>query len=394
MKMSKMMLLGLAMIMGGTAFAQTEEAKPEKVYEVETNSFWSNWFVGVSGGIQHYAGDYRKLGDGSLITGMGEVFVGKWFTPVIGLRAGAALYRAKGFTPNLNVGYAYQRENGYCKARWGNFYLHGDVMINASNLFCGYNPKRFWNAIPFATIGGMAVVGDHSGQVELAMGAGLLNNFRINDKWGAHLEVRCVAVPDFYDGIVAKKNYDLSTQVLVGVQYKLGKTTGWAAKGATTAAAVAEVQKQLAAMQDENNSLKGQISTLENEKAAALENVKNASAEAAKNEQYNGASYTVFYNINSSKLTDKELVNLEAIANKIKDYPNSKFVISGYADKQTGSAAYNQKLSEQRAQNVYDTLVNKFGVNGDQLTVEGKGGVDTMFYNNPRMSRASIIEVK
>lgn len=390
-----MMLLGLAMIMGGTAFAQTEEAKPEKVYEVETNSFWSNWFVGVSGGIQHYAGDYRDLGNEGIVTGMGEITVGKWFTPVIGVRGGFAMYRAKGFTPSTKYGYFWEMgENNVRKTRWGNLFTHADVMINASNLFCGYNPKRFWNAIPLASVGWMHVAGHHKGQDDLTVGLGLLNTFRINDKWNITAEVRCIAVPDEYDDIVSGTGYDMSTQALIGVSYKLGKTTGWAAKGATTAAAVAEVQKQLAAMQDENNSLKGQISTLENEKAAALENVKNASAEAAKNEQYNGASYTVFYNINSSKLTDKELVNLEAIANKIKDYPNSKFVISGYADKQTGSAAYNQKLSEQRAQNVYDTLVNKFGVNGDQLTVEGKGGVDTMFYNNPRMSRASIIEVK
>ena len=46
-----------------------------------------------------------------------------------------------------------------------------------------------------------------------------------------------------------------------------------------------------------------------------------------------------------------------------------------------------------RAEAVYNTLVDKYGVNKDQLTMEYKGGVDTMFRENPRLSRAAIIRM-
>ena len=41
-----------------------------------------------------------------------------------------------------------------------------------------------------------------------------------------------------------------------------------------------------------------------------------------------------------------------------------------------------------------DCLVKEFGVNSSQLKVEYKGGVDNMFYDDPRMSRAVITTSK
>lgn len=54
---------------------------------------------------------------------------------------------------------------------------------------------------------------------------------------------------------------------------------------------------------------------------------------------------------------------------------NKKILVTGYADSKTGSAEFNQQLSEKRAQVVADELV-KMGVNRDNIIVEGKGGVD------------------
>lgn len=71
----------------------------------------------------------------------------------------------------------------------------------------------------------------------------------------------------------------------------------------------------------------------------------------------------------------------------------NNFCITGYADKQTGSAEYNEQLSKLRAEAVYNTLVDKYGVNANQLKMEHKGGVDTMFRNNSRLSRAAVIRM-
>ena len=84
----------------------------------------------------------------------------------------------------------------------------------------------------------------------------------------------------------------------------------------------------------------------------------------------------------------KELVNLKAVADMAKQN-NAKLHIVGYADSATGNAAYNQKLSLNRAQAVADELV-KMGVDKNNLVIEGKGGVATL--DPASFNRRVIIE--
>ena len=51
--------------------------------------------------------------------------------------------------------------------------------------------------------------------------------------------------------------------------------------------------------------------------------------------------------------------------------------VTGYADSDTGSAAWNKQLSEDRANNVANELV-KLGVNKNNLIISGMGGVNTL----------------
>ena len=83
------------------------------------------------------------------------------------------------------------------------------------------------------------------------------------------------------------------------------------------------------------------------------------------------------------------LANLAKLLNEVDT--NIVYKISGYADQQTGSAESNLKLSQARAQAVYDFLVNEMGVAPEKLTLEAVGGVDTMFYDDNRLSRAVIL---
>ena len=68
------------------------------------------------------------------------------------------------------------------------------------------------------------------------------------------------------------------------------------------------------------------------------------------------------------------------------------FTLEGYADKSTGTAEINERLSKERIAAVMDCLVNEFGVSRSQLKADIKGAVDNMFYNDPALSRAVIIK--
>ena len=94
----------------------------------------------------------------------------------------------------------------------------------------------------------------------------------------------------------------------------------------------------------------------------------------------------------TSNITAKEMINLKYYAEIIKNNPNQVYRVTGYADKATGTPAYNQKLSEKRAQNVADALVKKFGVKASQLQVVGKGGVDNLYEGGVQLSRVVIVE--
>ena len=105
--------------------------------------------------------------------------------------------------------------------------------------------------------------------------------------------------------------------------------------------------------------------------------------------------YLVNFTIGQSEVVNREKVNLETVAQMIKATPDKKYSVYGYADQLTGSEERNAQLSQERSQNVYDILVNQYGVPAKQLVKAAKGGVDVMYLNDPQLSRSVIIsEVK
>ena len=92
----------------------------------------------------------------------------------------------------------------------------------------------------------------------------------------------------------------------------------------------------------------------------------------------------------STKPAKKQDIVFENIVNYLKQNPSARIRLDGYADKATGSASWNQKLSEKRAQAVYDALI-KEGVDKDQLELVGFGGTANMFGKN-YLNRVVILE--
>ena len=89
------------------------------------------------------------------------------------------------------------------------------------------------------------------------------------------------------------------------------------------------------------------------------------------------APVSVFFNIGKSKIASrKDIQNVKDLV-EVAKANNSKIVVTGYADSKTGSASFNQKLSEKRANTVVNELV-KLGVNRDNIEVKAAGGVNTL----------------
>ncbi len=79
--------------------------------------------------------------------------------------------------------------------------------------------------------------------------------------------------------------------------------------------------------------------------------------------------------------------SLNDVAKVIREYPNLKLDIEGHTDS-TGSAAYNQALSERRAKAVVNYLVNRAGIDAARLRAVGYGETKPIESNATREGRA------
>ena len=370
------LMIALAFVgLGSTTMAMAQDEAPAKKYSVVTNSFWSNWFV--SGGISgkaYYTSQEGGVSKFPISNKRGTigftVAVGKWFTPGLGLRTKLDAIKSKQV-------YSDNHHPLYTGVN-----LHEDVMFNLTNMFCGYSETRLYNAIPYVGLGVATRLSDGK-NADIYYTLGLLNNFRISDRVQLFADIHIGATegsldkanPDKWNSYKKTKlrHWDKDLSLDLGVTYNLGKHN-WDK--------VPDVDALMAMNKEQVESLNQSVKEQQDENTRLREMLANAKNESVINnststKEFVGTTSSVFFNINSAKVASrKDLVNVKELAEYAKAN-NSKIVVTGYADSKTGSAEYNQKLSERRAQTVANELV-KMGVNRDNIITEAKGGVNNL----------------
>ena len=367
-----MLLLAIAGMSLGTFAQETTTTEiPTQKHKVVTNGFWDNWFVDFGGDyISNYSNQEVGVSANPFICDRGNwgfhVAVGKWATPSFGMRA--KIGAAWGTQVNGPESSLVDNE---VNPLYNQVVVTLEPMINLHNLFAGYKP-RVWNTIAYASVGyGRHIAHNNCEGVNSAIvGAGWLNTFNVTKRF--HINV------DIY-GRMGRENFDGAGQNIKGDDWQVGWSVGFGVNlgkvgwdNAPDVDAIMAMNKaQLAAL---NASLAEQQA--ENERLQKL--IKNHKCPEAKQvTEIITSKASVFFNINKSKIASKkDLVNVKELAESAK--ANGKtIVVTGYADSKTGSAEYNQKLSERRAQAVADELV-KMGVDSDKIEVVGKGGVEEL----------------
>lgn len=390
----KMLLVAVTMLVSGSMLAQTKSSVEEEFvtyetdkYKVETNKFWSNWFISVGGGAQMLFGDHEKqMKFADRLSPALDVAIGKWFTPGIGIRFMYSGLSWKGVTQNgaYGNGKVYDASK-YLEEQEANYFnLHGDVLFNLSNLFCGYNEKRIWNVSPYVSLGWARML-DAPKTNEITGSLGLINSFRLCSSLDLQIDVRGTVMNDRFDGETGGRSGESILSATVGLTYKFPKR-GW--------------NKVKTPVYNDAlwNEYRGKMNNLnaENERLKALLAEANSKpAETKVEKQIVVPDLIVTFRIGKSALTKEDRVNLGFLAKAIKEGdPKATYTITGYADAGTGSKKINEHLSKARAAAVYSCLVNEFGVDKSQLRVRHEGGVDNMFYDDPRLSRAAILRNK
>ena len=325
---------------------------PTEKYVVQTNKFWNNWFISAGGGFtsgirqgdknwsaMFFDENYGRWGF--------DVAVGKWFTPGLALRL-----KFNGLDG------AYEGESFKQRA------YRAEAMFNVSNMLMGYSDTRVWNVIPFA---GMAFIGGHQG-----MDIGVQSSWNLSPRVNLYLEAALFMADRHGKMLKINESYERYMNFSAGLTFNLGKTGFQSVPDmnmmmALNAAELDVLNDALAEQQAQNAQLKNQLAQ------KPREVVKTQTV-------YKGAAIipqSVFFNLNSSVMASpREMVNLQAIADAAQQ-SGSKLYITGYADSATGDAAYNQALSQKRAETVASAL-EKMGISRTNMVVAGKGGVDTL----------------
>lgn len=441
--MNKNIFIAMSAALMLTMSAKAEEVEVSKNIEervtyhddtrrVQTNDFWSNWFIGAGAGAETYFGDHdRQIFWKDRITPGASIYGGKWFTPGVGVRMAFGGWTVKGATHDYGWGYenfrpvhqtsdvrfsadeivtnpktgkkealaVYPDPIGVCSMlfpqQWN--YVQGrmDVMFNIQQMF-SYKPDRIWSCIVYGGLSfahtwdtGDVVAGTEDNANEIGLTGGIINSFRVAPRWAINLDITGTMFKDRFDGdynpaVYVNRKARPEEGLLaanLGASYSFGREIMWyRAKDVTIIdnTHLNDLKKALSELDDENARLKEELANCSNVDTLVQ------SIGAA-------APILVTFEIDKVKLRKKDRVNLGFFAEVIKaSNPSIVYTITGYADEGTGTAKRNQWLSEHRAQAVYDCLVNEFGVPAERLRTDFKGGVGNMFYDEPSLSRAVI----
>ena len=369
MKLRNILLSGMV-TMGCTA-AMAQEAKTEEVFEPHA-------YIQIQGGYQYTLGE---LGYGSLLSPNFQVGIGYNFNKVIGARFSVNAWQSK----------AGQNFNGVEKKwKWNYAAPMVDATFNLTNLFCKYNPNRLVNVSVFGGVGANIAWGNDEAndvksyitkadegnyvkseplayawdgtKVRLAARVGANVDFRVSDRVSLGLEVSANTLNDRYNSKKAD-NADWYFNTLVGAKIALSKTHS-----------TRKVEQQAPIERVIERVVEKQVPA-----PTTQENFSNN----AKNEyaKENGIRRDVFFTIGKFNISDAEGRKIDEIVDYLKANPSARVVVTGYADKGTGSAAINRRIAAQRAQAVTKILQSK-GIAKNRIATDSKGSDVQPFDNN------------
>lgn len=383
-------------------------------FKVETNYFFDNCFISLGAGTQYYLGDNEKhMHFKDRLTPAIDLSVGKWFSPGLGLQLSYTGYKIKGLWADHYAGQNWITNTLYPNPKKnfkgnGNLYeqkarffnIHVDGLVNLTNIFHGYKEGRLYSCVPYIGVGYLRSY-NHTGPASqtISFNAGIINNFRLTKSLDLNVTIRGMIFDDRFDGEVSGNYYmgpaefkpenwkgggqnidfDGMFGCTIGLTYTF-KERGW--KKARSVKTVQSNEKEIARLQDRIKYLNDQNEELKNAEPVII----------IKEKEFDITfPYLVNFVIDKVKVVNRERVNLGFVAEMMKAFPEKKFMLSGYADKYTGSEQRNIWLADNRAKNVFKVLTEEFGVPAEQLIIGSYGGVDNMYYEDPQLSRSVVI---
>lgn len=240
--MKKVLFTLILTAFAGISMAQEQKAtKGEKQTQTtEENadtwkSYGGEWFFGVGAGAQYYVGDHnRQAKIKDILTPTINANVGRWFTPLWGLRIGYQGYKLKGlsnphhhhdntasmgvgetgyvlpegehyygFTGKINpygTGVEYKgNEDGLLERTEMNFMnLHADMLFNLTQWIYGKGVEKRFNVIPYIGVGWTYIYTKPIGD-SFTFGGGIQTTCKLADHLNLVLDLHSLIMQDKID---------------------------------------------------------------------------------------------------------------------------------------------------------------------------------------------------
>ena len=382
-----------------------------------TTKAWKNWYISASATGNWWQGSmrtpeaftksYTAVEWGQPTFGF-NAFVGKWINHKVAVRLGYSNTRINSYINGRHIGlnsiqFLYGDDpqpvepvGNYeiYKTSMRYHRLQGDFMFSPIDFFQGYyNPQRIWTPVLYVSMGGAYTSKDffaiktlidngkakkenpdnpeYTGDnFELALGAGLSNNFRL----GTHLDLNLDLNWTFqrwtidswtyefdgqFDGkSIRPKRFDNMYTASLGLIYYFSREYDLPANCC-----------------EEMDSLRKKLDEFVNipvEPQQPCDTI--VKFVNVQTEDILSYPFSIFFNRDSYQLMSRrDIINLREIANVAKEN-GYKLRLTGSCDSATATPAYNQTLSENRCNKIKIELL-ELGVPEDQIIIEPIGGV-------------------
>ena len=343
------------------------------VANAQKNDFDPYWFLQLQGGAAETIGETVWT---DLISPSAAVSLGYQFSPVFAARLNGNAWQGKGA---INDGQARVYKYNYVEGAI-------DLMADLAALFGGYKADRTINPYIFGGVGANYAFGNDEANalsksfpttnylwdgssISPALRAGLGFNIRLSDAVALNLEGNTSFINDHFKSKKGSKA-DFQIKALAGLTFSFGK-----AKPAPAPVIVPPAPAPAPVKEPEPTK-------------PVVEEKEPVIVEPA----FESLQRNIFFVINKWDIRDSEQLKIDEIVACMKENPETKVRISGYADKDTGTAKRNQFLSEKRSEIVAQAIINA-GISKDRIITEYFGDTINPF-NTPEENRVAVCLVK
>ena len=358
----------------GLLFAAAAMAVSVNAQTVTESKTFDNFYIGINGGAQ-----VKTTGESWMnnLNSNAGLRIGRWFTPVFGLAAEGNVYfndHCKHFMPQSKT-----------VARYMNVGLIGTV--NLSNWFAGYQGEpRLFEVVPVFGFGWGHTFGTDENYNALTSKAGIDFTFNLGKSkaWQVYVEpsMNWSLNGYGYEGVAYNINQS-AFQLNAGIVYKFKNSNG----SHNFTIAQLRDQSEIDGLNSQINNLRNDLNNKDSQLSAKdkqIKDLQNALDECNKKPKYEKPATatnlqpTVLFRQSKAVVDKSQMPNIELIAQYMKNHPEAKVEIKGYASPE-GNKEFNQALSQKRADAVKNVLVKKYKIAADRLTTKGMGATDKLF---------------